>query len=166
MDERLASLHADPQQQRRGRHDPQWVASFLAQAMDTLLNAESLLSRWQQQPGQRDALDTLLDEMTTLGHAAHLADLRPMDDLCEALLDLYGAVEEGSLAADAGFFALAQGAHEALMDMLDEVAAGQDVAPRPELVERLRALLDQALAPDATGLVGIDAVTRCTRTWT
>lgn len=159
VDERLASLHADPQQQRRGRHDPQWVASFLAQAMDTLLNAESLLSRWQQQPGQRDALDTLLDEMTTLGHAAHLADLCPMDDLCEALLDLYGAVEEGSLAAEAGFFALAQGAHEALMDMLDEVAAGQDVAPRPELVERLRALLDQALAPDATGLVGIDAVT-------
>ncbi|PWQ88302.1 hypothetical protein DKX15_19985, partial [Enterococcus faecium] len=78
---------------------------------------------------------------------------------CEALLDLYGAVEEGSLPADSRFFSQAQRAHEALLDMLDEVAAGQDIPPRPELVESLRNLLDQALAPDATGLVGIDTVT-------
>jgi chemosensory pili system protein ChpA (sensor histidine kinase/response regulator) len=134
------------------------VASFLAQAMDILLDAETLLSRWQQQPAQRDALDHLLDQMTTLGHAAHLADLWQMDEVCEALLDLYGAVEEGSLPADARF-AQAQRAHEALLDMLDEVAAGQDIPPRPELVDSLRNLLDQALAPDATGLVGIDTVT-------
>ncbi|MGS7250137.1 Hpt domain-containing protein [Pseudomonas anuradhapurensis] len=159
VDERLASLHDDPQHARRSKRDPQRVASFLAQAMDILLDAESLLSRWRQQPGQRDPLDTLLDQLTTLGHAAHLADLRQMDDVCEALLDLYGAVEEGSLPADARFFAQAQQAHEALLDMLDEVAAGQDIAPRAELVDSLRNLLDQALAPEATGLVGIDTVT-------
>lgn len=159
VDQRLASLHDDPQHARRSKRDPQRVASFLAQAMDILLDAESLLSRWRQQPGQRDPLDALLDQLTTLGHAAHLADLRQMDDVCEALLDLYGAVEEGSLPADARFFAQAQQAHEALLDMLDEVAAGQDIAPRAELVDNLRNLLDQALAPEATGLVGIDTVT-------
>ncbi|MCE5987020.1 Hpt domain-containing protein [Pseudomonas sp. LM20] len=159
VDGRLASLHDDPQHARRHKRDPQLIASFLAQAMDILLDAESLLSRWQEQPGQRDALDSLLDELTTLGHAAHLADLWQMDDVCEALLDLYGAVEEGSLPADARFFAQAQRAHEALLDMLDEVAAGQDIPPRPELVDSLRNLLGQALAPEATGLVGIDTVT-------
>ncbi|XBT43581.1 Hpt domain-containing protein [Pseudomonas viridiflava] len=159
VDGRLASLHDDPQHARRNKRDPQLIASFLAQAMDILLDAESLLSRWQEQPGQRDALDSLLDELTTLGHAAHLADLWQMDDVCEALLDLYGAVEEGSLPADARFFAQAQRAHEALLDMLDEVAAGQDIPPRPELVDSLRNLLGQALAAEATGLVGIDTVT-------
>ncbi|WP_336332818.1 Hpt domain-containing protein [Pseudomonas putida] len=159
VDGRLANLHEGPQHARRSKRDPQLTASFLAQAMDILLDAESLLSRWQEQPGQRDALETLLDELTSLGHAAHLADLWQMDDLCEALLDLYGAVEEGSLPADARFFAQAQRAHEALLDMLDEVAAGQDIPPRPELVDSLRNLLGQALAPDATGLVGIDTVT-------
>lgn len=159
VDERLASLHDGPQHARRSKRDPQLVASFLAQAMDILLDAESSLSRWQEQPGQRDALDTLLDQLTTLGHAAHLADLWQMDDLCEALLDLYGAVEEGSLPADARFFAQAQRAHETLLDMLDEVAAGQDITPRPALVDSLRSLLGQALAPEATGLVGIDTVT-------
>lgn len=159
VDGHLASLHGDPQHARRSKRDPQVTASFLAQAMDILLDAESLLSRWQEQPGQRDALDTLLDELTTLGHAAHLADLWQMDDVCEALLDLYGAVEEGSLPADARFFAHVQRAHEALLDMLDEVAAGQDIPPRAELIDSLRNLLGQALAPEATGLVGIDTVT-------
>ncbi|MHC5128431.1 hybrid sensor histidine kinase/response regulator [Pseudomonas inefficax] len=159
VDGHLASLHGDPQHARRSKRDPQLTASFLAQAMDILLEAESLLSRWQEQPGQHDALETLLDELTSLGHAAHLADLWQMDDVCEALLDLYGAVEEGSLPADARFFAHVQRAHEALLDMLDEVAAGQDIPPRAELVDSLRNLLGQALAPEATGLVGIDTVT-------
>jgi chemotaxis protein histidine kinase CheA len=113
--------------------------------MDILLDAESLLSRWQQQPGQREPLDSLLDQLTSLGHAAHLADLWQMDDVCEALLDLYGAVEEGSLGASPRFFAVAQQAHEAMLDMLDEVAAGQDVSPRPDCVDALRGLLDGAL---------------------
>lgn len=108
MDGRLASLHEDSHPAGRSKRDPQLVASFLAQAMDILLDAETLLSRWQQQPAQRDALDNLLDQMTTLGHAAHLADLWQMDEVCEALLDLYGAVEEGSLPADSRFFSQAQ----------------------------------------------------------
>ena len=162
VDLRLASLHAEPEHARRGKRDPQLIASFLAQAMDILLDAESLLSHWQQQPGQREALDTLLDELTSLGHAAHLANLWQMDDVCEALLDLYGAVEEGSLGASPRFFAVAQHAHEALLDMLDEVAAGQEVSPRPDCVDALRGLLDGALAPDATGLVSRDAVTPLT----
>jgi len=159
VDLRLASLHAEPQHARHGKRDPQLIASFLAQAMDILLDAESLLSRWQQQPGQREPLDTLLDELTSLGHAAHLADLWQMDAVCEALLDLYGAVEEGSLGASPRFFTVAQHAHEALLDMLDEVAAGQEVSPRPDCIDALRGLLDGALAPEVTGLVSRDAVT-------
>ncbi|WP_449430840.1 Hpt domain-containing protein [Pseudomonas putida] len=159
VDGRLAELHEDPQPARRGKRDPQLTASFLAQGMDILLDAESLLSDWQQHPAQRQQLQTLLDELTTLGHAAHLADLWQMDDLCEALLDLYGAVEEGSLAASPGFFTQAQQAHEALLDMLDEIAAGQEITARADLIDALRHLLGEALAADATGLVGIDSVT-------
>ncbi len=159
VDERLATLHEEQSHARRNARDPQRTALFLAQAMDILLDAESLLSRWQEQPGQRQSLDSLLDELTTLCHAAHLADLWQMDDVCEALLDLYGAVEEGSLGADARFFAQARQAHEVLLDMLDEVAAGQELTPRPDCVDGLRALLASALAPEATGLVAPGAVT-------
>jgi len=79
-----------------------------------------------------------------------------VDELCEALLDLYGAVEESSLAVSEAFFHEAQSAHEALINMLDELAAGQEVSPRPERIRALHGLLDQSLDPSAVGLIRSD----------
>ncbi|MBV6825029.1 Hpt domain-containing protein [Pseudomonas sp. PD9R] len=154
--ERLASLSNAPNMRLRIKRDPQLINNFLSQGMDILLDAESLLQRWQQHPGERQELSALLDELTTLGEGAHLADLHPMDELCEALLDLYGAVEESSLAVSEAFFHEAQSAHEALINMLDELAAGQEVSPRPERIRALHGLLDESLDPSAMGLIRSD----------
>ncbi|MCW8274695.1 Hpt domain-containing protein [Pseudomonas sp. PCH199] len=156
LSERLTSLSNTPNTALRVKRDPQLINNFLAQGMDILLDAESLLQRWQQHPGERQELSALLDELTTLGEGAHLADLHPVDELCEALLDLYGAVEESSLAVSEAFFLEAQGAHEALINMLDELAAGQEVTPRPDRVRALNGLLDESLDPSAMGLIRSD----------
>ncbi|WLG62056.1 Hpt domain-containing protein [Pseudomonas sp. FP1762] len=140
----------------RLKRDPQLINNFLAQGMDILLDAENLLQRWQQHPGERQELSALLDELTTLGEGAHLADLLPVDGLCEALLDLYGAVEESSLAVSERFFHEAQLAHEALINMLDELAAGQEITPQPERIRALQELLDEGLDPAAMGLIRSD----------
>lgn len=153
VDARLLTAQAHGGVAQRPRRDPQVMAGFLAQGMDILLDAESVLSRWREQPAVRQSLDTLLDELTAFGQAAHQAELWQVDEVCEALLDLYGAVEEGSLMADATFFEHAQQAHETLIDMLDELAAGQDVTARPACVASLRALLEAALDPASTGLL-------------
>jgi chemosensory pili system protein ChpA (sensor histidine kinase/response regulator) len=153
---RLQALLSAPHTALRTKRDPQLINNFLAQGMDILLDAESLLQRWQQHPGARQELSALLDELTTLGEGAHLADLHPVDDLCEALLDLYGAVEESSLAVSETFFREAQSAHEALINMLDELAAGQEVSPQPERIRALRDLLDASLDPSAIGLIRSD----------
>lgn len=154
--ERLENLLSTPNTGLRIKRDPQLINNFLAQGMDILLDAESLLLRWQQHPGERQELSALLDELTTLGEGAHLADLHPVDELCEALLDLYGAVEESSLAVSERFFHEAQGAHEALINMLDELAAGQEVSPQPQRIRALRELLDESLDPSAMGLIRSD----------
>jgi len=156
LEEHLHSILTAPNRGLRIKRDPQLINNFLAQGMDILLDAESLLRRWQQHPGERQELSALLDELTTLGEGAHLADLHPVDELCEALLDLYGAVEESSLAVSDGFFHEAQSAHEALINMLDELAAGQEVSSQPERVRALRDLLDTSLDPSATGLIRSD----------
>ncbi|MEK1834708.1 MAG: Hpt domain-containing protein, partial [Pseudomonas sp.] len=154
--ERLKSLLSTPNTKLRIKRDPQLINNFLAQGMDILLDAESLLQRWQQHPGERQELSALLDELTTLGEGAHLADLHPVDELCEALLDLYGAVEESSLAVSDRFFHEAQSAHEALINMLDELAAGQEVTAQPQRVRALRGLLDESLDPSSMGLIRSD----------
>ncbi|VVO40866.1 Hpt domain-containing protein [Pseudomonas fluorescens] len=156
LTERLEALHNSPNPGLRIKRDPQLISNFLAQGMDILLDAENLLRRWQQHPGERQELSALLDELTTLGEGAHLADLHPVDELCEALLDLYGAVEESSLAVSERFFHEADSAHEALINMLDQLAAGQEVGPRPDRVRALRDLLDQSLDPSAMGLIRSD----------
>jgi chemosensory pili system protein ChpA (sensor histidine kinase/response regulator) len=138
---------------QRLKQEPQLISRFLEQGMDILLDADNRLDHWQQHPAQREDLTALLDELTTLGQGAHLADLLEMDELCEALLDVYGAVEESSVGVSEGFFATARQAHEALVNMLDQVAAGQEIDPQPGQIDALRALLESGLAPDATGLV-------------
>ncbi|WP_277759690.1 Hpt domain-containing protein [Pseudomonas sp. A34-9] len=154
--ERLASILDAPHTGLRIKRDPQLINNFLAQGMDILLDAENLLQRWQQHPGERQELSALLDELTTLGEGAHMADLLPVDVLCEALLDLYGAVEESSLAVSERFFQEAQNAHEALINMLDELAAGQEVTPQPARIRALHDLLDESLDPSSMGLIRSD----------
>lgn len=156
LDERMAAALSADNNGLRVRRNPQLIASFLAEGMDILLDAENLLKRWQQHPGERQELNALLDELTMLGHGAHMADLSQMDQLCEALLDLYGAVEESSLAVSERFFHEAENAHEALINMLDQVAAGQQVDPCPERVRALHELLEEALDPDAMGVIKRD----------
>ncbi|KTB58108.1 MULTISPECIES: Hpt domain-containing protein [Pseudomonas] len=156
LDQQLQALLDAPNTGLRIKRDPQLIADFLAQGMDILLDAESLLRRWQQHPGERQELTALLDELTTLGEGAHIADLHSIDELCEALLDLYGAVEESSLAVSERFFHEAEQAHDALINMLDQLAAGQEISPAPARVQALRELLDEALDPSATGLIKSD----------
>ncbi|MGB4485185.1 Hpt domain-containing protein [Pseudomonas veronii] len=156
LDQQLQAQLEAPSTGLRIKRDPQLINNFLAQGMDILLDAESLLRRWQQHPGERQELTALLDELTTLGQGAHLADLHAIDELCEALLDLYGAVEESSLAVSERFFQEAEQAHEALINMLDQLAAGQEISPAPARMQALRELLDGALDPSATGLIKSD----------
>ncbi|SER21684.1 chemosensory pili system protein ChpA (sensor histidine kinase/response regulator) [Pseudomonas sp. NFACC02] len=153
FDARMTEALSGDDEGRRSRRNPQLIASFLAEGMDILLDAENLLKRWRQHPGERQELTALLDELTMLGHGAHMADLPQVDELCEALLDLYGAVEESSLAVSERFFHEAENAHEALINMLDQVAAGQQVQACPERVTALRELLDEALDPGAMGVI-------------
>ncbi len=153
---RLDTLLNSPASNWVAKRDPQRTAEFLGESMDILFDAQELLKTWHQNPHERDGLDTLLDQLTTLGESAHLLDLQPMDALCEALLDLYGAVEESSLAPSERFFEAADDAHEALINMLDQLAAGQEITPQPQLVQTLHALLHEGLAPDATGLIRRD----------
>ena len=136
--------------------DPQRIAEFLSESMDILFDAEDVLRNWRQNPHERDGLDTLLDQLTTLGESAHLLDLQPIDALCEGLLDLYGAVEESSLAVSERFFHEADSAQEALINMLDQLAAGQEITAQPARIQALQALLHEGLAPDATGLIRRD----------
>ncbi|MET3715752.1 chemosensory pili system protein ChpA (sensor histidine kinase/response regulator) [Pseudomonas sp. PvP001] len=152
--ERLQGVQA--QGDARQVRAPQLIERLLDEGMDILLDAERLLQRWQQHPDSRQELPILLDQLTLLGEQAQLTDVQALDELCEALLDLYGAVEESSLSVSPGFFQEAEQAQEAMIGMLDQLAAGQEVKAQPIHVRALRTLLQGSLEPHAMGVVQRD----------
>jgi chemosensory pili system protein ChpA (sensor histidine kinase/response regulator) len=156
--ERLEHAESSRQDAKGEKRDPQMLSIFLAEGMDILLDAEDLLRKWREHPSERQELSSLLDELTTLGRGAEMAELPQIDELCEALLDLYGAVEEGRLAVSERFFSEAEQAHEALIGMMDQVAAGLQVGAAPERVSALRGLLMEALDPNTLALLSSDGV--------
>ncbi|MCP1621978.1 Hpt domain-containing protein [Pseudomonas nitroreducens] len=154
---RIAQIHQErleaAEAKRRGDsgegsgNDPHLIGMFLAEGMDILLDAEDLLRRWREHPQERHELGALYDELETLSRGAQMAELPQMAELADALLAVYGAVRQGRLETGDAFFSAAETAHEALIGMMDQVAAALQVSARPEQVEALHRLLD---APAAT----------------
>ena len=136
--------------------DPGMIALFLSEGMNILLDAEDLLRSWREHPAERQELTALLEELTTLGLGAQMADLPQIDALCQVLLNLYAVVQDGRLAVSARFFDDAEQGHEALVGMMDQVAAGLQVTGQPELVARLEELLAEAINPHAYELPSDD----------
>jgi chemosensory pili system protein ChpA (sensor histidine kinase/response regulator) len=148
-EERLESQLNARQNQSGEARDPQLIGIFLAEGMDILLDAEDLLQRWREHPSERQELSALLDELTTLGRGAEMAELPQIKVLCDALLEIYAAVGAGRLAVSSRFFSEVENAHEVLIGMMDQVAAGLQVSEQPQTVSALHALLAEALDPSS-----------------
>lgn len=146
-DARLASSAERGENEQGELRDPGMIGLFLSEGMNILLDAEGLLQSWREHPAERQELTALLEELTTLGLGAQMADLPQIDALCQALLNLYAVVQDGRLAVSPRFFDDVELAHEALVGMMDQVAAGLQVTAQPELVARLEALLAEAVDP-------------------
>ena len=144
---RLAETDARGESELGEPRDPGMISLFLSEGMNILLDAEDLLHSWREHPAERQELTALLEELTTLGLGAQMADLPQIDTLCQVLLKLYGVVQDGRLTVSGRFFDDVEQGHEALVGMMDQVAAGLQVTGQPELVARLEDLLAEALDP-------------------
>ena len=147
MRERLADAEDQKNGDPKVSRDPKIISTFLAEGMDILLDMDEQLQEWQMHPTQRQELAALLDELVRLGHSAEQAELPQVEDICNALLETYQAVESGRLLTEDRFFTLAKKAHDALINMMDQVAAGLQVEPQQECIDALYELMAEELKP-------------------
>jgi len=130
--------------------DPRMLSIVMAEEMALLLDADQLLQRWQE-TGDYDqiSMGNLLGELSTLEEGARLANLHSMAELSASLGDLYSKSFDHSLPVEPEFFGLMHRGHEALLDMVDAVAAGQNAVPPPQdLTDAMNAMLASAVAPE------------------
>ncbi len=131
--------------------DPELLSIFMAEEMNLLLDADQLLAEWQQDFTNTAILAPLAAELTTLATGAEHANLPPMAGLSDQLGQLYKAVDEQHITGDEELVSTLLVGHEALLDLVDAVAAGQNVEPVDATVQ---AQIDSSLAAIAAEAEG------------
>lgn len=107
--------------------DPELLAIFMAEEMNLLLNAEQIIAHWKAQPDDLQPLQPLMNELRNLTYGAAHAYLPPMADLGEKLQHIYQSILARELFASDELCETLCTAHLALLDMVDAVAAGQNL---------------------------------------
>ncbi|MGH1374164.1 MAG: Hpt domain-containing protein [Cellvibrionaceae bacterium] len=154
--------------------DPELLSIFMAEEMNLLLDADEIIQQWKNDSQNPEKIDSLITELNTLAKGAEHACLPPMADISHQLSALYSSANGNLESVQSEDFDTLLIAHDKLLDMVDAVAAGQNLRElTPELQQRLTALQgrvnESAIAdestdpslelsePDATGLEDSDA---------
>ena len=147
--ERLVQAREALNQHRDGA-DPHILSVFLSEGMDLIIDTDNLLEQWAEEPGHTEELARLRDELELLANSARTANLDEIHGLAKALASVYSGVNQGRLPFSEALLELAREGHEALMNMMDCLAAGQTVRPELGLVDSLRDLAETP-GPDGPG---------------
>lgn len=137
IDQVRTDVAEDSGQKAKGQVDPQVLSIFLSEGMDIINEAEDIMDDWKAHPDNSELLLTLIDEMQTLEKGAQMSELPPVVALCQALQVAYQRIKDEALAADSQLAQTIIEAHEALLNMMDMVAASQAIVPAKQLIADL-----------------------------
>jgi len=140
--------------------DHQMMNIFLMEGMDILGDIEQILQQWRSEPNNSRFGADLEAEFVTLAKAARMARIGRFSDVSESLGKLVSDVTSMSGLPNERFFIEVDMGYEALVSMMDMLAAGQalpdltdevtniDGLDRSELVDE-QENLDDSLATDS-----------------
>ena len=121
--------------------DPQLLAVIMADGMKVLLDADQMLDEWRSHPGDKSILLPVAEELDVLQQAAGQAQLPTLQELAQLLLAVYRQVIDGHLEEEPALWATLEQGHNELLDLVDAVAAAQDLPEVSQVVgEALRTL--------------------------
>ena len=131
--------------------DPELLSIFMAEEMNLLLDADKIIAQWQSSPYDVSVLQPVLEELRNLNRGAHHAYLPVMANLGEKLAQVYTHIINKQLSCSEPLCRDINSAHVALLDMVDAIAAGQNLANAPEsILQSLDDLIAEAQSyPDA-----------------
>ena len=134
----LTSSSVGGESEKDTQQDPQLIQLFLNEGLDILLDADAILDAWAKAPDENEQLDKLVLELRQLARGAEIANLPDVSELADLLERTYAAVMTSSIHPDDDFFAVARAGHEAVINMMDQVAAGLSTRGDAELLARLQ----------------------------
>ncbi|HWV15345.1 MAG TPA: Hpt domain-containing protein [Cellvibrio sp.] len=115
--------------------DPKILSMFMTEELSSLLDADNIIARWQLAPLRSEVLQPLLNELRQLTRGARLASLPPLEALSEKAEHLYEHILMQHLSCTTGLCEVLNQVHIALLDMMDTIAAGQNLSPASVAVQ-------------------------------
>ena len=130
--------------------DPELLSIFMAEEMDQLLDADVVIQQWRDGIVGAEKINELTKELSTLETGARHANLPDLMSLSGLLKSVEEKGLSGEINRDDFFYDTLIDGHNALLDMVDSVAAGQHVsAPESSIIESIESLFSLAPAqPD------------------
>jgi chemosensory pili system protein ChpA (sensor histidine kinase/response regulator) len=122
---------------------------FLSDDINIVLNASSILDSWIANPDSGQALEQLRHELTLLTAATEIAGLDDIAALSAALQDSYSVLADSDREPKPELQACLHLAHEQLINMMDQAAAGLTIDSADPLRQQIMDLTDDILASDA-----------------
>ncbi|MCE3251062.1 MAG: response regulator [Cellvibrio sp.] len=129
--------------------DPELLAIFMAEEMNLLLGADRIIAQWAADPADAVQLIPVMDELGKLTQAAAPAYLPARAELSEKLHSVYETIIAEQLACSPAVCNTLNAAHIALLDMVDAIAAGQNLNGIPDAINDA---LDDLLSTEAVTL--------------
>ncbi len=121
--------------------DPAVLEVLMAEEMHLLLDADLMIEQWQKTPATVDDWQPLHNELANLCHGAERANLQSMANLSRVLQSVYGQLINGEVEANSESYETLLLGHNELMDIVDSIAAGQDLPIQNEqLLVQLQSL--------------------------
>lgn len=122
--------------------DPAVLEVLMAEEMHLLLDADLMIAQWLKIPATMNDWLALHDELAILCHGAERANLQPMAHLSSLLQGVYSQLMNGEVVANSQSYDTLLAGHNELMNIVDAIAAGQDLPqPSEEVLQKLQSLL-------------------------
>ena len=128
------------------RTNPQLVQLFLSEGLDVLLDADRILDEWAADPDKTQPRDILRDELSRLTDGANASQLPDVAELSGTIGMVYERTALNGIKPDEDYFFIVRAAHEHLINMMDQVAAGLATEASQPLLDDLESLATEASA--------------------
>ena len=110
---------------------------FLNEGIELLLDADRILDSWLGDPTRTEDLDPLVESLGRLAETADSANVSHVSELAGALENLYYEARQSTESPGSTLEGLAREAHDALINLMDQLAAGLATESAATLVTRL-----------------------------
>ncbi|MFZ5724339.1 MAG: Hpt domain-containing protein [Pseudomonadota bacterium] len=116
---------------------PGLINDLLHEGLDHVLDGGDYAAQWSQQGVVAADLDAMRVELVRLSRAAKRGGITPMADIAQRLRHVYNNLDSGTLMLSSNVVAALQHGHEAIIGMMDCMAAHQSIWPATEALQAL-----------------------------